>query len=103
MTISREARLDGVSLPPVHHPQVVEHSQVALTQLVLHAEVLVADLIEELQSEVDVFCRMFCLESLGAADLVVEADLLDIPGLVQLYGWSAEPLVERRHLVRVLV
>ena len=104
MTISLAAWLDGESLPPVHHSQVVKHSQVSWTQLVLQTEVLVvAKSIEQLQSQVDFFGGIFRLESLGASDLVVEADLLDVASLVQLYSGPAEPLVKCRHLVSVLV
>ena len=104
MTISLAAWLDGESLPPVHHSQVVKHSQVSWTQLVLQTEVLVvAKSIEQLQSQVDFFGGIFRLESLGASDLVVEADLLDIPGQIQLNGWPAEPLVKCGHLLGILV
>ena len=101
--LSPEAGLDGESLPAVQHPEVVEDRQVALAELVLHTEVLVADRVEQLQSLVDFFAGTVGLESLGAPDLVVEADLLDLPLLVQLNGWPAEPLVKCCHLLGILV
>ena len=101
--LSRQAGSDGESLPAVKHPKVVEDRQVALAELVLHTEVLVAGRVEKLQSLVNFFAGMVGLESLGAPDLVVEADLLDLPLLVQLNGWPAEPLVKCCHLLGVLV
>ena len=103
VTISRSAWLDDVSLPAVHHAQVVEHRQVARGQLVLHTEVPVADRVEQLESEVNFSGGKFCLEMLGAPDLVVEADLFDVAGQVQLNSGSAEPLVKCRLLLAVLV
>lgn len=50
------APVDGVPLPPVHHPEVVEHRQVPFTELVLDAELLVGDSIEQLESSVNFSC-----------------------------------------------
>ena len=72
-------------------------------QFVPHTEVSVADRVEQLQSLVNFFAGVVGLERLGAPDLVVEADLLDLPSLIQLNGWPAEPLVKCGHLAGVLV
>ena len=85
---------DGVSLPPVHHPEVVEHRQVPVRELVLDAELLVGDSIEQFESSVNFSCRPVTGEGLGAPHLIVEVYLLDILLPVQFNCRSAEPLVE---------